>query len=489
MRTPRHSKHSPSSVFPRPRTKWLRVAAPAALVLALGAPIALADVYVHLKDGKTLVLPVDRDQIDYIEITPKGAPSGNPNSSNDSEQEEAEPAQAATVPASPPAPDAPALPEASPVKLPEGGQLHDEAVGKPATYRVGPDQKFKHVSDLAAIARDGDTIEIEAGIYDNDWATWRQNNLTLKGVGGRPHLRSTGSISNDKGIWIIKGDNVTVDNIEFSGADVHDDNGAGIRAEGGKLTIRNSYFHDNEMGILSDNTGKGDITIENSEFAHQTVDGVYAHNIYIGIAKRFRLTGTYSHDADGGHQVKSRARENYIAYNKLMDGKDGDGSYSIDLPECGTAYIIGNVIQQGVNSDNHTAISYGAEDCPPDNPKVAYIVNNTFVNDAETADFVTNHTMVPLLLRNNLIVGIAHLSDGPVRDDNNLLVRSEALVNRDGFDYRLAKGAAAIDRGVPPGQAADGTSLVPTLEYKEGMATMPRPKAGKLDIGAYEYQP
>jgi Right handed beta helix region len=487
MPAPDHRNCTRSEFAPRRSARLWRAAVPAALVLALAGPAAFADVYVHLKDGKTLIVPVDRDAIDYIEITPKGAPSTNPATESEQDQDRSEQSAAAAGPAS--TTNGPSLPDAAPIRLPEGGQIQDTAVGKPSTYRVGPDQKFKRIGDLAAIARDGDTIEIEPGIYDNDWATWRQNDLTLKGVDGRPHLRSEGAIPNDKAIWIIKGDNVTVENIEFSGAKVHDDNGAGIRAEGGKLTIRNSYFHENEMGILSGNDGKGDITIENSEFNHQTAEGIYAHNIYIGIAKRFRLTGTYSHDADGGHQVKSRAHENYIAYNKLMDGKDGDGSYAIDLPECGIAYIIGNVIQQGVNSDNHTAISYGAEDCPAGNPKVAYIVNNTFVNDAEAADFVTNHTMTPVLLRNNLIVGIGHLADGPVTDDNNLLVRSEALVNREGFDYHLAKGAAAIDKGIAPGKAASGLSLVPTLEYKDGMSTMPRPSAGKLDIGAYEYTP
>ena len=84
-------------------------------------------------------------------------------------------------------------------------------------------------------------------------AIWRQNDLTLRGVGERPHLRAGGRAADGKAIWVIKGDRVTVDNLEFSGTRVPSHNGAGIRAEGAGLTIRNCRFHHNEMGYhLSD---------------------------------------------------------------------------------------------------------------------------------------------------------------------------------------------------------------------------------------------
>ena len=47
--------------------RWFRFLLPAAVALAASSP-ALADIYVHLKDGKIIILPVDRDQLDYIEI-------------------------------------------------------------------------------------------------------------------------------------------------------------------------------------------------------------------------------------------------------------------------------------------------------------------------------------------------------------------------------------------------------------------------------------
>ncbi len=469
-------------------SRWLRFLVLPAVALAI-APPALADIYVHLKDGKVITVPVDPKSIDYIDIGPDTTIQRDENEG---------PSRDGPPPGEPPRgerdgqrPDGPppGAEADAPGGLPEGGRFRDTAPHKPQTYRVGPDQKFKSPGALQQIARDGDTIEIEAGTYDNDSAEWYQNNLTLKGIGGRAHLRSTGTIPNGKGIWVFMGDNVTVENIEFSGARVDDTNGAGIRADGGKLTVRNSYFHDNEFGILSDNRARGDITIENSEFYHQIRTETFAHNIYIGVAKKFRLTGSYIHGAVGGHQVKSRALDNFIAYNRIEDGIDGNGSYAIDLSNCSPSYIIGNVIQQGKNSENYTGISYGAEGCDQRRKQEAYIVNNTFVSDAPLATFVTNHVTTPLLLRNNLVVGIGRLNDGPVTDDNNLLQLRGDFVSRKKLDFHLKKGADAIDKGVPPGKAANGMSLVPEFEYKDPLSTVPRPVIGKIDIGAYEYRP
>jgi hypothetical protein len=79
------------------------------------------------------------------------------------------------------------------------------------------------------------------------------SNLTIAGVGaGRAVINAAGHNSQGKAIWVISGNNTMVEDIEFAGATVPDMNGAGIRAEGNNLTIRNCYFHDNQDGILTD---------------------------------------------------------------------------------------------------------------------------------------------------------------------------------------------------------------------------------------------
>ncbi len=56
-----------------------------------------------------------------------------------------------------------------------------------------------------------------------------------------------------KGIFVIKGGNVTIENLGFFGARVRDRNGAGIRLERGRLKVVRCVFEGNENGILTSN--------------------------------------------------------------------------------------------------------------------------------------------------------------------------------------------------------------------------------------------
>src|SRR5262245_21316017 len=143
------------------------------------------------------------------------------------------------------------------------------------SLQVGPGKTYSTIAAAVAAAQAGDTIEIDAGIYPNESMTISQNNLTLRGVGGYAHLRwgtgdyltNSSMIPNEKAILIISGSDVTIENLEFSGAKVADENGAGIRYQGGNLTIRNSYFHENEEGILGQGGLSNTLLIEYSTFA------------------------------------------------------------------------------------------------------------------------------------------------------------------------------------------------------------------------------
>ena len=79
-----------------------------------------------------------------------------------------------------------------------------------------------------------------------DFCIWNTDQLYIKGVGGYAHLDVTGAtIPNLKAIWVINGNNLIIENIEFSGASVPDKNGACIRMQGTNLTIKSCYFHEN----------------------------------------------------------------------------------------------------------------------------------------------------------------------------------------------------------------------------------------------------
>src|SRR5882757_3760356 len=359
---------------------------------------------------------------------------------------------------------------------------------QPAVLRVGAKRELKQPSAAAEIARDGDVIEIDAGIYEGDAAVWRQHRLTIRGVGGRAHLRADGAQAEEKGIWVVKGNDTTIESVEFSEAKVQGENGAGIRLEGAGLTVRDCSFHDNENGILTGANAESDVVVEHSEFAHNGFGDGYTHNLYIGHVKSFTLRFSYIHHALVGHNVKSRALENHITYNRIMDGNDGRSSYDIDLPNGGLSFVIGNVIQQGPATENPTIVSYGAEGLQhPVNE--LYFVNNTVVNDRPAGGrflFVKDAAQAVRIV-NNVFSGRGDLLSGPGELRNNVLVSKRDFVDPANFDYRLRAGAAAIGRGVDPGSAR-GFELRPSEEYSHKAKKRARNNSGKLDAGALEYR-
>src|SRR5688572_29343541 len=80
-----------------------------------------------------------------------------------------------------------------------------------AVLKVGKGRTYATVRQAAAAAKDGDLIEIDAGVYSKDVAVWRANNLTIRGVGkGRAHMKADGAAADDKGIWVMYARNITV---------------------------------------------------------------------------------------------------------------------------------------------------------------------------------------------------------------------------------------------------------------------------------------
>jgi hypothetical protein len=359
---------------------------------------------------------------------------------------------------------------------------------QPAVLRVGAKRELKRPSDAAKIAQDGDTVEIDAGTYEGDAAVWRQHRLTIRGLGGRAHLRANGAHAEGKAIWVIKGNSTTIESVEFSGAKVPHRNGAGIRFEGAGLTVRDCYFHDNETGILTGANQASDIVIEHSEFAHNGFGDGQSHNLYIGGGRTFTLRFSYVHHALIGHNVKSRALRNHITYNRIMDEYDGRSSYAVEFPNGGLAFVIGNVIQQGPATENPTIVSYGAEGLlHPLNE--LYFVNNTVVNDRPAGGrflFVKGGADATRIV-NNVFSGRGEVLSGPGELRNNVAVAKTDFVNPKDFDYRLKAGAAAIGSGIDPGSAY-GFELRPTAEYAHKAQKRTRSSSGKLDLGALEYR-
>jgi hypothetical protein len=359
-----------------------------------------------------------------------------------------------------------------------------------ATRKVGPGQTYATPCAAFVATADGDVVEIDAagnGTYDGDVCAVSKNGLTIRGVNGRAHVDAAGKNAQGKGTWVIQGNDVTVENMELSGAAVPDLNGAGIRAEGTNLTVRTSYFHDNQNGILG---GAGVVLVEFSEFAKNgnCIDpSGCAHNMYIsGATTKFTLQYSYSHDVTDGHLVKSRAKENYILYNRLT-GESGTDSYELSMPNAGTTYVIGNLIEQGANTGNPTMLDYGSEGYS--NPgKDLYVINNTFVNDRSSGTFVSvSSGAVPAIVKNNVFFGSGTtVSQASAVLANNFSSGDPLLVGRGAFDYRLQSASPCVNAGVDPGSSPTGFSLVPVAEYVHPTGRETRTAVGVIDIGAYE---
>jgi hypothetical protein len=359
-----------------------------------------------------------------------------------------------------------------------------------ATLAVGPGKTYAAPCAAITAANDGDTIEIDAaGTYDGDVCAIAKNRLTLRGVNGRAKIDAAGKNYGGKGIWVISGNDTTVENIELSGATVPDKNGAGIRQEGANLTVRGCYFHDNEDGILSGGTASSETLIEYSEFANNGAGDGFSHNMYIGHEGRFTLRYSYSHHAKVGHLVKSRAAVNYILYNRIS-GEDGTSSYEIDLPNAGTSYVIGNLIEQGANTQNSGILTYGLEGTNAQNPGHAlFVVNNTFVNDRSAGGtFISIDAAISTaaVVTNNIFFGGGTISTQSSAVLTTNFTTDPMLVNRAGYDYRLATGSPCINAGSDPGMG-EGFALVPTRHYVHPLHDADRTVMGTIDIGAYEY--
>jgi hypothetical protein len=147
-------------------------------------------------------------------------------------------------------------PDGKLVAIPEAELAAKNGLAPKATMLVGAGEKISTLTDAARLAKDGDVIDIQPGNYRGQPAIWTQNNLIIRGVGERPVMLADGKSAEGKAIWVVRGGNVRIENVEFRGARVASRNGAGIRFEKGHLTIQGCRFVDNEMGLLTGNSAE-----------------------------------------------------------------------------------------------------------------------------------------------------------------------------------------------------------------------------------------
>jgi uncharacterized protein (TIGR03382 family) len=366
-----------------------------------------------------------------------------------------------------------------------------------STLQVGPGQTYATPCAAIAAAQTNDTIEIQAGTY-NDTCSVSVDGLTIRGVNGQATLDANGlTPASHKGILVTSGDNITIENMAFLNASLSTadgSNGAGIRNQSQHLTVRNCLFRDNQDGILSTPLqAGGELLVESSEFDHNglgtgcTDGNGCTHNMYISTnTAKFTLQYSWSHNVETAHLVKSRASQTFILYNRI--GSEGNTSTSrqIDLPNGGDAYVIGNTLQKDSSAGNDDFIAYGEEGLT-DPTQVLHVVNNTFVSALTNAIFIDMASgSQQAVVTNNIFFGPGTpWNQGTVTADN--LVGTDPLfVDATNYDYHLSAGSPAIDHGVDPGSVGS-FSLTPVEEYVHPLSSVPRLSDGTLDSGAFEF--
>lgn len=367
-------------------------------------------------------------------------------------------------------------PAASPLSLPMRQTADSAAPLAPGStvWRVGATRAITSIALAARLARDGDTVEIDPGDYIADVAVWDRDNLTIRGTGPKVRLIAAGAHAEGKAIWVIRRGRVVIENIDFIGARVDDRNGAGIRFESGHLTVRQCLFFDNQTGILTGGGADTRLDIEHSEFAYNGDGDGQSHHIYVGNMKALRVVGSYFHHANVGHLIKSRAEFNTIEYNRLSDETGGRASYELEFPDGGVAVVVGNIIQQGTQTQNSVLLSFGAEGYKwPLNE--LHLAHNTLVNDHPGGGtFVrVSPGAGRIVTRNNLYAGPGRWLNGqaPVDSAGDMAVDWSFFAQPSREDYRLkpqahqALAATAL--------AAEAIALQPRFEYAHARQIKP----------------
>ena len=344
---------------------------------------------------------------------------------------------------------------------------------------AGPDGSPLAIQDAVNAARDGDTIELLPGEYAGG-VLLDNRRLTLRGVGNTPPvIKGDGKPGAMRGLWIVRGGVITIENLEFRGARANDGGGAGVRQEGGKLSVNLCNFFDNEHGIFAANDDAAELTISSSVFgmAPKVVGGLY-HLLNVGRIAKLSITGSRFQQGFEGHLIKTRARESLITYNFIHDGQRGGASYEIEVANGGLATIVGNVIGQGADSQNPVVVAYGTENRAWDKNELI-LAHNTFVNYGWMPGWflrVFRKNLpedTPVYAVNNLLVGPGVLwlgASGRFEGNRQTLLRF--LLDADTYAFELPPGSIWRGSGVDP-RNIDGHDMSPKAEFKWPVGTEP----------------
>lgn len=169
-----------------------------------------------------------------------------------------------------------------------------------------------------------------------------------------------------KAALVLRGTGAEIRGLTFTGINVPDGNGAGIRLEAGSLNVAYARFENSEQGILSAADPAMRVYITRSTFSGLGTcenSAGCAHSLYIGDIGALTVRESRFERGTGGHYLKARATEVTIEGNSFDDANGRTTNYMIDLPAGSRGRIADNWFVQGRDKENYSAfIALGAED-------------------------------------------------------------------------------------------------------------------------------
>ena len=169
-----------------------------------------------------------------------------------------------------------------------------------------------------------------------------------------------------KAALVLRGTGAEIRGLTFTGINVPDGNGAGIRLEEGSLNVAYARFADSQQGILTAAIEGSRIYITRSTFTGLGTcenDAGCAHSLYVGDIASLTVRESRFERGTGGHYLKARAAEVVIEGNSFDDANGRATNYMIDLPAGSRGRIADNWFVQGRDKENYSAfIALGAED-------------------------------------------------------------------------------------------------------------------------------
>lgn len=228
-----------------------------------------------------------------------------------------------------------------------------------APYVIGENgQGFDRLQDAVdAIGAGRGTIRIAPGTH-RDCAVQSAGQIAF--VAAAPGTAIFDGVTCEgKAALVLRGAGARVDGLIFQNLRVPDGNGAGIRLERSDLAVVNTLFRDSEEGILTHDDPAAALTIDRSTFSSlgRCDRGLScAHSVYTGVWGQVVVTRSRFEKGSGGHYFKARAIAVDISDNSFDDSLGTGTNYLIDLPSGSVGRIMNNLLVQGRNKENYSAL-------------------------------------------------------------------------------------------------------------------------------------